>query len=162
MSLLTCPRLGLPIFPNKLNTAQLSDQRIVIYGAGSAGMGIARQLRDAIKLSVDGMSDDEAGKCFYLIDKIGLLKKSKRKEIHEEIEDSLIRDEEEWGDGDTSLEDVVKKVRPTVLIGTSTQKGAFTEDVVSPSLQLEASRNSAICRRNIGRSSGEGPMRTMS
>lgn len=97
-------------------------------------MGIARQLRDAIKISHD-LSDEEAGRCFYLVDKIGLLKKSKRKEIRDEIEDSLIRDEEEWGgdgsEGETGLEEVVKRVKPTVLIGTSTHKGAFTEAIVS-------------------------------
>ena len=97
-------------------------------------MGIARQLRDAIKISHD-LSDEEAGRCFYLVDKRGLLKKSKRKEIRDEIEDSLIRDEEEWGgdvrEGETGLEEVVKRVKPTVLIGTSTHKGAFTETIVS-------------------------------
>ena len=105
-------------------------------------MGIARQLRDAMKISHD-LSDEEAGKRFYLIDKIGLLKKSKRKDIREEIEDSLVRDEEDWGDGETGIEEVVRKVKPTVLIGTSTQKGAFTEDVVSlPSAALQRNRTS--------------------
>ncbi|WWD03664.1 hypothetical protein V865_001719 [Kwoniella europaea PYCC6329] len=115
---------------------KLSDQRIIIYGSGSAGLGIARQLRDAIVLE---SSDDQksnskkASGQFWLMDKHGLIKKSLGKDkIRDEIEDDFIRTEEEWGSGEreNGLLEVVKKVKPTVLIGTSTQAGAFTEEVV--------------------------------
>ncbi|RXK40536.1 malate dehydrogenase (oxaloacetate-decarboxylating) [Tremella mesenterica] len=108
----------------------IEDQRIVIYGAGSAGLGIARQLRDAIVLS-SSCSEAEAASRFYLLDKHGLLKRSlPEDQIRPEIESSLIRSEEDWGDGETGLLEVIKKVKPTVLIGTSTHPKAFTEEVV--------------------------------
>ncbi|KIR53437.1 malate dehydrogenase (oxaloacetate-decarboxylating) [Cryptococcus gattii Ru294] len=110
--------------------SSLKDQRIVIYGSGSAGLGIARQLRDAIALD-SSCSPSEAAKQFWLIDKHGLIKKSLGKDkIRNEIEDEFIRDESDWGEGENGLEEVVKKVKPTMLIGISTQAGAFTEEVV--------------------------------
>ncbi|WWC94900.1 hypothetical protein V866_001751 [Kwoniella sp. B9012] len=115
---------------------KLSDQRIIIYGSGSAGLGIARQLRDAIVLesSDDQKADSKkASSQFWLMDKHGLIKKSLGKgKIRDEIEDDFIRTEEEWGSGneENGLLEVVKKVKPTVLIGTSTHAGAFTEEVV--------------------------------
>lgn len=103
----------------------------MIYGSGSAGLGIARQLRDAIALDSSG-SPSEAAKQFWLIDKHGLIKKSLGKDkIRNEIEGEFIRDESDWGEGENGLEEVVKKVKPTMLIGISTQAGAFTEEVVS-------------------------------
>lgn len=103
---------------------------MVIYGAGSAGLGIARQLRDAMTLETK-LSEKEAGANFWLIDKHGLIKKSLGDKIRDEIEECFIRSEDDWGEGETGLEEVVKKVKPTVLIGTSTHGKAFTEGVVS-------------------------------
>ena len=60
----------------------------------------------------------------------GLIKKSLGDKIRGEIEDAFIRKEQEWGDEETHLLEVIKQVKPTVLIGTSTQGGAFTEDIV--------------------------------
>ncbi|WVR00175.1 hypothetical protein IAU59_007317 [Kwoniella sp. CBS 9459] len=124
---------------------KLADQKIVIYGSGSAGLGIARQLRDAMILeagtdtgngdSSDKMSSKEAASKFWLIDQHGLIKKSLGKDkIRDEIEDEFIRQEDDWEseggkEGETGLLEVVKKVKPTVLIGTSTHAGAFTEEV---------------------------------
>ncbi|KAG7100104.1 hypothetical protein E1B28_001884 [Marasmius oreades] len=54
--------------------SKLSDQRFVIYGAGSAGLGIAVQLRDAM-VSTDNVSEEEANRKFYLLDKQELIKK---------------------------------------------------------------------------------------
>ena len=112
-----------------LKYVQLEDQRIVIYGAGSAGLGIARQLRDAMRLSTS-LSNDEAAKRFWLIDKYGLVKSSLGDKIRDEMDKEFIRQEDDWGSGQTELKDVVEKVRPTVLIGTSTKPGAFTEQIV--------------------------------
>ncbi|OCF77327.1 malate dehydrogenase (oxaloacetate-decarboxylating) [Kwoniella mangroviensis CBS 8886] len=115
---------------------KLIDQRVIIYGSGSAGLGIARQLRDAIVLeSSDEKKADskKASSQFWLMDKHGLIKKSLEKnKIRDEVEDDFIRTEEEWGSGDeeNGLLEVVKKVKPTVLIGTSTHTAAFTEEVV--------------------------------
>ncbi|KAK1922115.1 hypothetical protein DB88DRAFT_497231 [Papiliotrema laurentii] len=110
--------------------SKLQDQRIVIYGAGSAGVGIARQLSDSMRIADPSLSEEEAGKRFYLIDKYGLLKSSLGDKIRSEIEKYLIRQEDDWGSGETGLLEVVKKAKPTVLIGTSTNPGAFTEEII--------------------------------
>ncbi|WRT70204.1 uncharacterized protein IL334_007199 [Kwoniella shivajii] len=112
--------------------SKLSDQRTVIYGSGSAGLGIARQLRDATKLESDGKVDSkEAASKFWLMDKNGLIKNSLGKDkIRDEIEDEFIRQEDDWGKDENDLLEVIKKVKPAVLIGTSTHTGAFTEEVV--------------------------------
>ncbi|KAJ9092790.1 hypothetical protein QFC21_006665 [Naganishia friedmannii] len=114
----------------QVTQSKLSDQRIIQFGAGSAGLGIARQIRDAMVL-VDGTDPKVAAEKFWLVDKNGLLKKGLGDKIRSDIEEDFIRKEDDWGANDeTHLLDVVKKVKPTVLIGTSTAKGAFTEDVI--------------------------------
>ncbi|KAF9258271.1 hypothetical protein L218DRAFT_877508 [Marasmius fiardii PR-910] len=109
--------------------SKLSDQRFVIFGSGSAGLGIAVQIRDAM-VSIDNISEEEANSKFYLIDKQGLIKKS-LPNVREDLK-QFVRPDEEWGDstGEIGLLDVVKKVKPTVLIGCSTKGGAFTKEVV--------------------------------
>lgn len=117
--------------------SSLKDQKIVVYGAGSAGLGIAHQIRDAM-METDGLDREEANGRFWLIDKEGLITQSIAKKAGEgglrKGLEEFVRSDEEWkdsrnGDG-VGLLDVVKKVHPTVLIGTSTQAGAFSEDVV--------------------------------
>lgn len=114
---------------------KLSDQTYIIFGAGSAGLGITHQLRDAI-VSIDSISEEEANKKFYLIDKHGLIKQSLGDSLIREEVRPYVRPDEEWEDvqkdeeGAVRLLEVVKKVRPTVLIGCSTRGGAFTEEVV--------------------------------
>ncbi|KAH0591559.1 hypothetical protein H2248_001615 [Termitomyces sp. 'cryptogamus'] len=116
--------------------SKLSDQRYIIFGAGSAGMGIAHQLRDAI-VQINDFNESQANKLFYVIDKDGLITEelvittSVRPELH-----PFARPNSEWHgiqrdeDGKICLLEVVKHVKPTVLIGCSTLAGAFTEDVV--------------------------------
>jgi malate dehydrogenase (oxaloacetate-decarboxylating) len=93
-------------------------------------MGIARQLRDAIKID-DGLSAEEAAKRFWMVDRDGLLRKELGDKIRDEIETDFVRQEKEWEGGEAGLADVVRRVKPTVLIGTSTSHGAFTEEIVS-------------------------------
>ncbi|KAF7302697.1 Malic enzyme [Mycena chlorophos] len=115
--------------------SRLADQRYIIFGSGSAGLGIARQLRDAI-VSTDGLSVEEATSLFYLIDRYGLIKQSLSGDKVREDQQAWARSDEEWagvkenGNGEIGLLEVVKKVKPTVLIGTSTHAGAFTREVV--------------------------------
>lgn len=115
----------------------LSDQRFVIYGAGSAGLGIARQLRDGI-VTIDGLSPEEANKKFFLLDKHGLIISSLGPDKIRDALSDFVRPEDEslWSgaqknnEGEIGLLEVVKRVKPTVLIGCSTHAGAFTEEVV--------------------------------
>ena len=123
--------------------SKLIDQRIVIFGAGSAGLGIAHQLRDAM-IATDGISEAEANRKFWLIDRYGLVKQSLGKERIREGTEAFVRDDSSWAGSEISslgevktneygsfgLLEVVQAVRPTVLIGTSTVAGAFTEEII--------------------------------
>jgi malate dehydrogenase (oxaloacetate-decarboxylating) len=115
--------------------SKLADQRYVIFGAGSAGLGIATQVRDAIMVA-DGVPREEVNKKFYLIDRFGLIKQSLGPNKIRPALQEFVRPDEEWTDvptndaGEVELLEVVKKVKPTVLIGCSTRGGAFTESVV--------------------------------
>jgi malate dehydrogenase (oxaloacetate-decarboxylating) len=115
--------------------SKLTDQRFVIYGAGSAGLGITRQLRDGI-VTADAVAPAEANKKFYLIDKFGLIKQSLgESKIRHDLSD-FVRPDNEWDgvqtndSGEVTLLEVVRKVKPTVLIGCSTHAGGFTKQVV--------------------------------
>ncbi len=110
----------------------LRDQRIVLFGAGSAGCGIANLVMDA--MLADGLSEQEARNCFYAVDMDGLLIDGVTP-----VRDAQRRlartpaDVAGWKrrrDDRLDLIDVVENVRPTTLIGVSMQAGAFTEDVV--------------------------------
>jgi malate dehydrogenase (oxaloacetate-decarboxylating) len=117
-----------------ITKTKLSDQRFIVYGAGSAGLGITLQIRDAMLL-VDDIPIEEANKRFWLIDRYGLIKDSLGpSKIRSELRE-FTRPDDEWTkiqnhDHQVGLLDVVKQVKPTVLIGCSTHSGAFTEDVV--------------------------------
>ncbi len=124
-----------------ITKSTLADQRIVIFGAGSAGLGIAHQLRDAIIAEAADagkeISRDDANKRFWLVDRFGLVNDALQKDgkVRAGTEE-FVRAENWLGNvqtnehGSASLLDVVKQVHPTVLIGTSTSAGAFTEDVI--------------------------------
>ncbi|GAB1309856.1 NAD-dependent malic enzyme, mitochondrial [Madurella fahalii] len=105
---------------------KLGDLRMVVFGAGTAGVGIADQVRDAIATE-RGVSKEEAAKQIWLIDKEGLLT-SELKSISD-AQKTYARSED-WSDKTRDLLGVVKEVKPHVLIGTSTVPKSFTEDVV--------------------------------
>ncbi|KAF8706310.1 hypothetical protein AX14_013808 [Amanita brunnescens Koide BX004] len=114
--------------------SRLSDQRYIIFGAGSAGTGIALQIRDAM-VKMDNILEQEANQQFWLIDRYGLIKQSLGKDKIRDILQPFVRPDHEWDDvadeeGRVDLLEVVKKIKPTVLIGCSTRPGAFTEEVV--------------------------------
>ncbi|PTB66021.1 malate dehydrogenase [Trichoderma citrinoviride] len=104
---------------------KLSDSRIVIFGAGSAGVGIADQVRDAIATE-QNISHEKASQQIWLIDKEGLLTTKSDVSTAQKL---YVKDASEWSDN-TSLLSVVQQVNPNILIGTSTVPGAFTEDIV--------------------------------
>ncbi|KAF8167155.1 hypothetical protein B0H34DRAFT_779044 [Crassisporium funariophilum] len=112
---------------------RLSDQRFVILGAGSAGMGIAVQIRDAM-MAADGVSRDDANRLFWMVDRNGLLfEKGVDTQDMTESQLEFVRSADEgWGSKQeqNGLLQVVKEAKPTVLIGCSTASGAFTKEVV--------------------------------
>lgn len=107
----------------------VGDLRCVMYGAGTAGTGIADQISDAIALE-SGKSKEDAKKQIYCIDQEGVILRSMSDDLNY-AQKPYARPDDEWKDTDTkSLLSVVKQVKPHVLIGTSTQPGAFTKEVV--------------------------------
>lgn len=116
----------------KITGSSLKDQRIVVFGPGAAGIGNADQIVDAMVL--EGLTREEAYNCFWAIDYRGLLTDETSGVLNFQL--PYVRKNEEiknWTrdkEGIISLKEVVKKVKPTILIGTSGQAGAFTEEIV--------------------------------
>ncbi|KAI1496851.1 NAD-dependent malic enzyme [Biscogniauxia marginata] len=105
---------------------KLKDTKMIIFGAGTAGVGIADQVRDAIATE-KGISKEEAEKQIWLIDKPGLLTD---KTDLDHGQRAFAKDASAWEGKETSLLSVINEVRPNVLIGTSTRPKAFTEEIV--------------------------------
>jgi malate dehydrogenase (oxaloacetate-decarboxylating) len=109
----------------------LLDHRIVILGAGTAGVGIADQIYSALRRA--GLSEQEARSRFWLVDRPGLLSKNVPLLSFQAPYARHPRDIEGWQLRDPhhiGLYDVVKHVKPSILIGCSTAAGAFNEDIV--------------------------------
>jgi malate dehydrogenase (oxaloacetate-decarboxylating) len=111
----------------------LRDHKVVIYGAGSAGTGIADQLR--AQMLADGLTETEARARFWAVDRHGLitsdmpgLSDSQRRCARDQAEVAGWQQDSQIAGID--LAEVVRQVHPTILIGTSTRSGAFTEEIV--------------------------------
>lgn len=111
-----------------ISKEKITDQVFLTFGAGTAGVGITNMLFD--ELVREGLSEKEARKHFYLVDKQGLLFEDT--EGLTPGQKAFVRKRCEFDNADelTNLEAVVKAVHPTVMIGTSTQPGTFTESIV--------------------------------
>ncbi len=115
----------------KISGQPMREQKLVVFGAGTAGVGIADQLRAAMVR--DGASPEQASAQVWLIDRQGLLT-SDMTELRD-YQKPYARDPGEvkgWAsDGHTiTLLDTVRHVSPTILLGTSTVHGAFTQEVI--------------------------------
>jgi malate dehydrogenase (oxaloacetate-decarboxylating) len=114
--------------------APLRRQRVVIFGAGTAGIGIADQLRDAMMR--EGLSKEDATRHFWCVDLAGLLTDDmgERLRDHQTPYARPAAESKGWkrdGNGEAiGLAEVVSQVEPTMLIGTSTAAGAFTEAII--------------------------------
>ncbi len=115
----------------RITGTKLADQRVVLVGAGAAGVGIARHLRHELELA--GASPDQAATAIALIDTHGLITTART-----DIED--FKREFAWPDSvaevrgitaGSDLEHVIDALHPTVLIGTTGQPGRFSEPIVS-------------------------------
>ena len=115
----------------KVTKQTFAEQRLVVYGAGTAGTGMADQISAAMER--EGLSREEAKQRVWLIDINGLV--TDDMDGLPDYQQEYARPATEvadWTktDGKIGLLEVVKQVKPTILIGTSTDHGAFTEDVV--------------------------------
>jgi malate dehydrogenase (oxaloacetate-decarboxylating) len=112
--------------------SRMRDQRIVMLGAGSAGIGVADMLR--AQMVADGISDAEARRRFYLVDVNGLLTEDRtglaaEQRVYAQPTEAIAG----WsrtGDEAPSLAEVIANVDATILIGLSTAAGAFSEPIV--------------------------------
>ena len=115
----------------------LVDHRVVIFGTGSAGAGIADQMVDAMVGA--GLSEADAQRRIWALGRPGLL--TDDMDGLRDFQRPYARPAGEvvgWGrdeEGRITLEEVVRQVQPTILVGTSTQAGAFTEAVVKSMAQ---------------------------
>ncbi|HDR7868171.1 TPA: oxaloacetate-decarboxylating malate dehydrogenase [Bacillus wiedmannii] len=114
----------------KVSGVPLSEHRVVVFGAGTAGIGIADQVRDAMVRV--GVSEEESYKRFWCIDRNGLVTDNMEDLLDFQIPYARKEAEvSEWKQNDViGLAEVVKHVKPTILIGTSTVAGAFKEEII--------------------------------
>ncbi|WP_141511897.1 oxaloacetate-decarboxylating malate dehydrogenase [Bacillus thuringiensis] len=114
----------------KASGVPLSEHRVVVFGAGTAGIGIADQVRDAMVRV--GVSEEESYKRFWCIDRNGLVTDNMEDLLDFQIPYARKEAEvSEWKENDViGLAEVVKHVKPTILIGTSTVAGAFKEESI--------------------------------
>ena len=124
--------LGAILGAVKVTGKELKDQQIVMLGAGSAGIGVADGLREAMK--GEGLSERDARKRFWVVDKDGLLHSGRTDLSSEQREYAQPEDRvSAWPrtfNGHIGLADVIGNIDATILIGLSTVGGAFSEPIV--------------------------------
>ena len=116
----------------KVAGARMSDQVVTMFGAGSAGCGIAEQIVAA--MVKQGLNEKEARSRFFMIDRPGLLHDGIQNLLP--FQQKLLQPKDKvagWASaesGEISLLDVIKHAHPTILIGVSGQPDRFTEDAI--------------------------------
>ena len=107
---------------------KLTDQVYLCFGGGTAGAGIASRVhREMVN---KGLSEEEAYKRFFMVDKQGLLFDDMDDLTNEQKPFAKKRSDYPNADKLTSLLEVVKTVKPTILVGTSTTPNTFTKEIV--------------------------------
>ncbi|WP_257612323.1 malolactic enzyme, partial [Oenococcus oeni] len=112
----------------KISGQKLTDQTYMSFGAGTAGMGIVKQLHE--EMVEQGLSDEEAKKHFFLVDKQGLLFDDDPDLTPEQKPFAAKRSDFKNANQLTNLQAAVEAVHPTILVGTSTHPNSFTEEIV--------------------------------
>jgi len=112
----------------KISKGSLKDQRVLFFGAGSAGIGIANMIASAMKL--EGLSEKDAQERISLFDVNGLLEPSRK---------DLSPDQKPYAHAAKPTKDLVaaiSELKPTILIGVSTVGGTFTQQVIETMSKL--------------------------
>ncbi len=129
--------VGTLIAASRARGEQLSDQRIVFLGAGSAGCGIATQI--IAQMQIEGLTEQQARQRVFMVDRFGLLMDNMPNLLP--FQANLVQPQanlENWKVLDPhtiSFIEVIKEAKPTALIGVSGQPGMFTKEVVEAMLQ---------------------------
>ncbi len=117
---------------SRITGEPLQNSRILIYGAGAAGLGIARQLR--VLLSGAGLAGDDLCRSILVMDSGGVITADRDRldDYKRELAwpEAVIAETGLTGDARKDLRSVVRAYKPTVLIGASGQGGSFTEDII--------------------------------
>ena len=109
-----------------ISKQKFTNQRVMVFGAGTAGAGIAHQIYE--EFMQQGLSSEEAKQYIYLVDKQGLLTNDMTDLT--EGQQFFARSTSDLQEPQPTLQAAVSAIQPTILIGTSTQAGAFTEEIV--------------------------------
>ncbi|GAB3623958.1 oxaloacetate-decarboxylating malate dehydrogenase [Mariniluteicoccus endophyticus] len=123
--------VGAALAAVKAKGETMSEQRVVIHGAGTAGVGIADLLTQV--LVDEGMPVEEARKKFWCLGSRGLIRSDSKMRPFQEPYARTTAEVTDWeldAKGRYELLDVVRNVQPTILVGTSGQPDTFTEKVV--------------------------------
>jgi malate dehydrogenase (oxaloacetate-decarboxylating) len=113
----------------RVTGARMKDQKLVVFGSGSAGIGIADQLRDA--MMADGATAEQAAAQIWPVDKQGLLFDDM--DDLRDFQKPYAKNRQQLNvpaGQPVGLVDAIKMASPTILLGTSTAHGAFTQEVI--------------------------------
>ena len=110
-----------------LSGVPIEDQRLVFMGAGSAGVGVAKQVMEYYTRR--GLSEQQAREKFWLVDTKGLVTKDRGDRLAEH--NKIFARSDNNGHQFSTLEAVIEYVKPTALVGLPATFGVFTESVVS-------------------------------
>ncbi|MCB2292365.1 NAD-dependent malic enzyme [Clostridium algoriphilum] len=116
----------------KVTGIPIRDHKILVFGGGTAGVGVSDQI--LIEKIQSGLTYEEAIKQFYLVDRFGLIT-----EDMENLTEGQKKYSKSIGEFEkplTDLAEIVAAVKPTVLIGTSGVRGAFTEKAIRKMAEL--------------------------
>ncbi|OPJ62848.1 NAD-dependent malic enzyme [Clostridium oryzae] len=116
----------------RVTNIPVSEHRILVFGGGTAGIGVSDQI--LLEKIHSGLSEEEALKHFYIVDRQGLL--TEDMDDLTEGQKRYARKKGEFQKTLTDLAEIVNAVKPTVLIGTSGVHGAFTEAVIKNMAKL--------------------------
>lgn len=111
-----------------INKTKLADQTILMFGAGTAGMGIINTIHDALKR--EGVSEDKIKSTLWLFDRQGLIIEGMPGLTSEQQRFAAQKKLVDNWENTTDLVAVIRKIKPTILIGCSGKEGAFTREVV--------------------------------